>query len=538
MGQIFNESIAALLKKEAKDHDVPIVAVKADNALCDLQIKNASYRSLQLVDMNDSQGPGIYRRSVIFLFMTALNKLYPNLRAVAEHALNNGMYCRILSKNGDKAVFDKNLLEKQMRCLVDSCLPIERRVFSREEAIEIFRRNGQTSKSNLFQSSDKNNVSIYFCAGYSDYLYGPMLPNTKDLGTFAIDEYDEGVIVRTPHKGMILPPAIRQEKLAALFKEAERWAGILHCDYVDNLNDYIGNEKVGELIRISEALHEKKIAQIADQIVKNMPTLRVVFIAGPSSSGKTTFAQRLRIQLLVNGARPISISTDNYFVSRQYTPLNEKGEYDFEAFEAIDKDLLTKQIQDLLDGKPVRLPIYNFFTGEREWEEKEISLEESQPIIVEGIHGLNPRLTSALPKERIFKIYVSALTQLGIDPHNYIPTTGARLIRRIVRDYQFRGYSALHTIQQWPKVRAGEEKNIFPYQENADAMFNSAMIYELAVLKKYAYPLLKKISSNIPEYTQARQLMEFLSYFDDIYFEDDIPNNSLLREFIGKSCFF
>nr|WP_231038501.1 nucleoside kinase [Pectinatus haikarae] len=367
-----------------------------------------------------------------------------------------------------------------------------------------------------------------------------MLPETSELKLFAIDCYLSGIVVRTPELSSPceLPPKQNQEKLSALLAEAGNWAGILHCDYVNELNSYIKNQHAGELIRISEALQEKKIAYIADIIAKSTKKRRVIFIAGPSSSGKTTFAQRLRIQLLVNGMRPVSLSMDDYFHDREHTPFTEKGEYDFESFGAIDSDLLNEQILALLAGKEIEVPKYNFITGKKEWPGRRFSLLTDQPIIIEGIHGLNPNLTKSLPEDKIYKIYISALTQLGIDSHNNIPTTVARLIRRIVRDYQFRGSSALKTIKQWPEVRAGEEKNIFPYQENADIMFNSALIYELAVLKKYAYPLLEKISDEVPEYSMSRELLNFLSFFRDIRTEDDIPNNSILREFIGRSCFF
>ncbi|MDQ0204892.1 nucleoside kinase [Pectinatus haikarae] len=534
-----NSRIRRIIDSINNNYILPITAVKINNTLKDLQSDIKDYRTLELVDMNCTEGIAIYRRSVLFLLMAALKKIEPNAEVTVEHSMNNGIYCRILPVS---LVTDQNIekLSAKMQEMIDQNLPIVKKSLRKKEAIRFFKNNKQDAKAALIKSLKQDFVSIYCCDDYYDYLYGPMLPETSELKLFAIDCYLSGIVVRTPELSSPceLPPKQNQEKLSALLAEAGNWAGILHCDYVNELNSYIKNQHAGELIRISEALQEKKIAYIADIIAKSTKKRRVIFIAGPSSSGKTTFAQRLRIQLLVNGMRPVSLSMDDYFHDREHTPFTEKGEYDFESFGAIDSDLLNEQILALLAGKGIDVPKYNFITGKKEWPGRRFSLLTDQPIIIEGIHGLNPNLTKSLPEDKIYKIYISALTQLGIDSHNNIPTTVARLIRRIVRDYQFRGSSALKTIKQWPEVRAGEEKNIFPYQENADIMFNSALIYELAVLKKYAYPLLEKISDEVPEYSMSRELLNFLSFFRDIRTEDDIPNNSILREFIGRSCFF
>ncbi|WP_330998018.1 nucleoside kinase [Pectinatus haikarae] len=534
-----NSRIRRIIDSINNNYILPITAVKINNTLKDLQSDIKDYRTLELVDMNCTEGIAIYRRSVLFLLMAALKKIEPNAEVTVEHSMNNGIYCRILPVS---LVTAQNIekLSAKMQEMIDQNLPIVKKSLRKKEAIRFFKNNKQDAKAALIKSLKQDFVSIYCCDDYYDYLYGPMLPETSELKLFAIDCYLSGIVVRTPELSSPceLPPKQNQEKLSALLAEAGNWAGILHCDYVNELNSYIKNQHAGELIRISEALQEKKIAYIADIIAKSTKKRRVIFIAGPSSSGKTTFAQRLRIQLLVNGMRPVSLSMDDYFHDREHTPFTEKGEYDFESFGAIDSDLLNEQILALLAGKEIEVPKYNFITGKKEWPGRRFSLLTDQPIIIEGIHGLNPNLTKSLPEDKIYKIYISALTQLGIDSHNNIPTTVARLIRRIVRDYQFRGSSALKTIKQWPEVRAGEEKNIFPYQENADIMFNSALIYELAVLKKYAYPLLEKISDEVPEYSMSRELLNFLSFFRDIRTEDDIPNNSILREFIGRSCFF
>ncbi|WP_182188367.1 nucleoside kinase [Pectinatus frisingensis] len=534
-----NAKLVDLINLEKDRHTAPITAVKINNNLKDLQTPFDGDPKLELIDMNSSDGVKIYRRSVLFLLMTSVKKLFPDASVIVEHSVNNGMYCKILPV---KLVTPENIkkITLQMQSLIKENIPIIKKFWCKKDVINLFKKNGQYAKVALIESLKQDIVSIYFCDEYYDYLYGPMLPETKSLGLFAIDHYPPGIIIRTPSLSnpLAVPPQENQNKLASLLSEADDWANILRCDYVSNLNQYITTGKSGDLIRISEALHEKKIAQIADTIVNSPNHPRVIFIAGPSSSGKTTFAQRLRVQLLVNGMQPVSLSMDNYFLDRDQTPLNEKGEYDFESFTAIDKTLLIDQILSLLSGEEVEIPTYNFFSGQKEWTGNKIHLPANHPIIVEGIHGLNPNLTKSLPKDKIYKIYISALTQLGIDKHNNIPTTVARLIRRIVRDYQFRGSSALKTIKQWPDVRTGEENNIFPYQEHADIMFNSALIYELAVLKKYAYPLLEKISNEVPEYSISRQLLDFLNYFETINNEDIIPNNSILREFIGNSCFF
>lgn len=534
-----NNKLFSIINDQEEKHTTPIVAVKVNNNLKDLQAPFDGEPKLELIDMSCTEGIIIYRRSVLFLLMTSLKELYPEADVIVEHSVNNGIYCKIIP---EKLVTMENIkkLTLHMHEIIEKNVPIVKKVLHKKDALNLLKSHKQLAKIALIKSLKQDMVSIYFCGQYYDYLYGPMLPETKNLNLFAIDYYPPGIIVRTPEVSdpQTVPPKENQNKLASLLDEANNWASILRCDYVSNLNSYIKNHQAGDLIRISEALHEKKIAQIADIIVKNIDRLRVIFIAGPSSSGKTTFAQRLKIQLLVNGVRPVSLSMDDYFLDRDQTPRNEKGEYDFESFDAIDKDLLNEQIISLLAGNEVSIPKYNFITGQKGWSEKKISLRSNQPIIIEGIHGLNPDLTKSLSEDKIYKIYISALTQLGIDTHNNIPTTVARLIRRIVRDYQFRGSSALKTIRQWPDVRSGEEKNIFPYQENADIMFNSALIYELAVLKKYAYPLLEKISNEVPEYSIAKQLLDFLRFFKDIYNENDIPNNSILREFIGKSCFF
>ncbi|MBP3780119.1 MAG: nucleoside kinase, partial [Selenomonas sp.] len=384
-------------------------------------------------------------------------------------------------------------------------------------------------------------VSLYQCGDFYDYLYGVMIGHTGSMERFAMDFEAGGILLRIPDMdtGGQVRERLPQPKLSQILAESKEWAAALRCNFVPDLNRINRHGEISELIRVSEALQEKRISQIADHIAEKKGYLRLILIAGPSSSGKTSFAQRLRVQLRANKLVPVSISLDDYYVDRLKTPKKENGEYDFEALEAIDLELFNQHMLALLAGEEIILPRYNFVTGEREWDDsRRLAVTREQPIIVEGIHGLNERLSEYVPHSRKFKIYISALTQLNIDAHNRISTTDARLIRRMVRDYQFRGSGALKTLKQWPDVREGEEKNIFPYQEEADVMFNSALIYELGMLKPYAQPLLQMIPMDIPEHATAKRLLDILQYFDDITAEDDVPNNSLLREFIGKSVFF
>jgi len=539
-GKIYSATMK--LEEISKDfqqfHQAPIVAAKIDNILKALQSPIGQYQSLVFVDMTSEDGIKVYRRSVMFLLIIAIHELFEDADLIVEHSINKGLYCEV---HGDRLLNERDIetIERRMRKIIAEKRKISKRTLPKADAVRLFKQTGQIEKANLIASLQQETVSIYCCGEFYDYLYGPMLPSTESLDLFAIDYYKPGLIVRTPERDdpTQVSELLEQSKLAAVFSEAQNWAKILHCDYVSDLNRYNKNKVMGDIIRISEALHEKKIGQIADFITGNIQKIRLILIAGPSSSGKTSFAQRLRVQLRVNGIEPISISLDDYFLDRNFTPRNEKGEYDFEALGALDVELFNQHLLKLLAGETVEIPYYNFVTGKREWHNHLLQVGETQPIILEGIHGLNEELTKSIERAAKFKIYISALTQMAIDGHNRIPTTDARLIRRMVRDHQSRGAYALKTIKQWPDVRAGEEKNIFPYQEEADVMFNSALIYELGILKKYATPLLEKVSPDVPEYSEAIRLLDFLEYFNDIYAEEDVPNNSILREFIGKSCF-
>ena len=516
-----------------------IVAARVDNVLRDLQTPVGDFHTIELVDTRSEFGRRIYRRSVVFLLIMAVRELYPEAEVVVQFTAHKGLYCAIQSPFDvtESVVLD---LEQRMREIVAENRLIVKKRLQREEVVQLFKKSEQIEKANLVMSLETEKASLYYCGEFYDYLFGPMVSATGVLDKFALDAMPGGVLLRTPEPSApeIVPAFKEQPKFGSILMEAERWASVLHCDYVSDLNRYIRRGEVADIIHVSEALHEKKIAEIADHIASNIKELRLILIAGPSSSGKTSFAQRLRIQLRVNGIEPVSISLDDYFRNWEDTPRTKEGAYDFENIGALDVELFNDHLVRLLNGEEVILPHYNFLTGKREVGSEHLSIAPTSPLIVEGIHGLNEALTASVPRGKKFKIYISALTQLNIDAHNRIPTTDARLLRRMVRDYQFRGAYALKTLRQWPDVRAGEEKNIFPFQEEADAMFNSALIYELAVLKRYAVPLLEMVPRDVPEYTKANRLLDFCRCFSDITEEYDIPNNSLLREFIGKSIFF
>ena len=485
----------------------------------------------------------IYNRSVLFVLITAVQELYHGAEVVVQFTANKGLFCEVnyLPVQLDAQVV--SAIEARMRQIVAENRPLVKKSLSREEAVRLFKSNGLIEKANLIAGLQRERVSIFCCGSYEDYLYGSLLPATGELGHFELDYEPPGVLLRMPNQYTYekreVPRRVPQPKFHQTLSEAKNWAKILHCRYVTDLNRINRQGSIGEVIRISEALQEKTIAGIADYIAEHRDRLRLILIAGPSSSGKTSFAQRLRVQLLVNGLEPVSISLDDYFKNRIDTPKNEKGEYDYECLEALDTELFNEQMVALLKGETVDLPHYNFLTGISEREKgRHLLVGHDQPVIVEGIHGLNEKLSELVPRQCKYKIYISALTQLNIDAHNRIPTTSARLLRRLVRDYQFRGAHALKTLHQWQAVRDGEEKYIFPFQEEADFMFNSALIYELGVLKRYAEPLLETVSPEVPEYEMARRLLEFCRYFEPIAAEHEVPNNSILREFIGKSVFF
>jgi len=513
-----------------------IVAAKVNNEMKDLQFKVSHDCTIDFLDLSTESGMKVYQRSLTFVMIVAAQELFPQGQITVEHSLSKGLYCEL---HIGQPITEEHLksLEMQMRKIVDENRMIMMKSVPREEAIELFKSAGQSEKVKHLQQLVRKRVRIYYCGESFGYFYGTMTPDTGNLKTFEIRKHAAGFILRFPEKGNLnkLPEFVLQSKLSEIFLEAERWGEILQCGYVATLNEYVNQNKINDIIRVAEALHEKKIAQIAD-FVSEHEEVRLILVAGPSSSGKTTFAQRLTVQLKVNGLRPVALSLDDYFINRVDTPIDENGDFDFESIEAIDLKLFNEHLIRILNGEAVEVPSYNFLIGQREYRGHIIQIDKSQPIIIEGIHGLNERLSTAVPSQQKIKIYISALTQLSIDNHNRIPTTDTRLIRRIVRDSQFRSHDALTTLKMWASVRRGEDRNIFPFQEEADIMFNSALIYELGVLKKYAEPLLKKITPEQVEYSEAVRLLKFLKYFQHID-EDEIPRNSILREFIGASSF-
>jgi len=530
-------SLLTVSREYAHCYPYPIMAARVDNVVTELAAVPERNARVEFIHLGMETGMKIYARSLSFIFIRAARELYPHCEARIEHSLSKGLYCEIHCGESHSEA-DAAALESKMREIVNADEPFTRRTVAWEEAMRLYAERGREDMVRLFSYRKGKAVDLYSCGPALEHFYECMVPSTGYIGTFFVQDYPPGFILRfpEPESPLTLPSYVPQKQLAEVFLEAEHWAEILEVEDVGSLNALIDSGQGGEMIRIGEALHEKRIAGIADLISAHKREIRVVTVAGPSSSGKTTFAQRLSVQMKVNGLRPIAISVDDYFVDREHTPRDESGEYDFEAIEAIDLELFNDHLTRLVRGEEVEIPAFNFATGEREYRGRALRVADDQIIIIEGIHGLNERLTAAVPKENKYKIYVSALTQLNIDRYNRIPTTDARIIRRIVRDNQFRSHDALQTIRLWPSVRRGEERNIFPFQEEADVMFNSALVYELAVLKKYAEPLLAAIGRDEPEYAEASRLLRFFSYFLSMD-DSEVTQNSILREFIGGSCF-
>lgn len=529
------EDVSKGLQESVKDL---IVAAIVNNELKELHYILDSDCHVKFIDLSTTIGSRIFQRSLSFVFIRACMELFSGCQVTVEHSISKGLYCEVHYKRAiDRD--DVERIENRMKEIVFEDVPFVKSRIPVNEAKDIFREYDQLGKVNLLKYREKPYINIYQSGWLKNYFYGYMVPSSGYIKEFKIQYYAPGVVLQFPRveNGGTVPEFEEHPKLFKVFRESEKWGEILEIDYVAALNDLIISRKENEFIRIAEALHEKKIAEIADKICTNIQEKRVILIAGPTSSGKTTFAQRLMIQLKVNGIKPVAISLDDYFVNREDTPLDEFGEYDFESLYSIDLKLFNEHLQALLQGEEVEIPSFNFHKGAREYNGHRIQISENQPIILEGIHALNDELTRSIPKDNKFKIYISALTQLNIDEHNRIPTTDTRLIRRIVRDSKFRSNDANQTLSVWPSVRRGEEKNIFPFQEEADVMFNSALFFELSVLKKYAEPLLRQVETGSPVYVEAKRLLKFLNYFVALENEDNIPKTSIMREFIGNSSF-
>ena len=526
-------------KEFQKDEDSKIVLASVNGKLKELTKKIKDQDQIVFLTIKDKNGFMTYRRSMILLMLKAIYSVggFELVDRVGIHySVGNGFYVTV---KGQKKVENSFLeqVEKTMHEMVEKKLPITKTSVSTDDAIDLFHRLGMEDKEKLFHYRIASKVNIYDLAGFKDYFYGYMVPDTGYLDRFVLIPYDEGFVLQMPNRIQpeLVPEFRADAKLFQVQKESLKWGEMMNIRTVGDLNERIVSESVHDLMLVQEALQEKKISEIASMIAAQ-PEKKLIMIAGPSSSGKTTFSHRLSTQLSANGMKPHPIPMDNYFVEREDTPKDEDGNPDYECLEAIDIELFNRNMTDLLAGKAVDMPIFNFKTGKKEYKGNILQLGTDDVLVIEGIHGLDDRLSYTLPKESKFKIYISALTQLNIDEHNRIPTTDGRLLRRIVRDARTRGTLAKDTIAMWPSVRRGEEAHIFPYQEEADVMFNSALIYELAVLKVYAQPLLLGIQRNEPEYQEAKRLLKFLDYFVSIPSEN-IPLNSLLREFVGGSCY-
>lgn len=491
------------------------------------------------IRLDDSIGHKTYERSATMLFMKALSDVIGDpvkASAKVEFVIGKGTY---ISVKGDYKADDELIaaVNKRMRELTEADLPITKKSYPLEQAVELFKAQGMLDKIKLFRYRQSSTINVYTLDGYHDYYYGYMLPSTGYIRYYEVLPYEDGFLLllpdrKTPEKLDTFEP--RQKLFNALYRTTE-WGYQMNVGTVGDLNDQICAGNMEEIILVQESLQERRIGEIATEIA-GRSGIKFVMIAGPSSSGKTSFSHRLSIQLKTHGLKPHPVALDNYFVDRSITPRDANGDYDFECLEAIDVEQFNKDMLDLLAGKEVAMPSYNFLTGMREYKGNTMKLDPDDILVIEGIHGLNPKMSYALPEESKFKIYISALTSLNIDGHNRIPTTDGRLLRRMVRDYRTRGASAKRTIQMWPNVRKGEEENIFPFQEEADVMFNSVLIYELAALKQYAEPILYSIEPGEPEYYEAKRLLKFLGYFLSIP-TDSLPNNSIAREFVGGSCF-
>lgn len=512
------------------------VCAKVNNKVEGLHYRLYHKKDVEFLDMTSGSGSRNYTRSVFFVLCKAVKDIWPKSHVVIDIPVSNGYYCDLRI---GRPVTEEDVAKVKARMdeIIAAAMPIRRHESVTEKAIKLFSDLGDTAKVKLLQTTGRLYTTYYDIDGYYDFYYGSLLTNTKQIYLYGLDKYYDGMLLRIPTQKdpSILPEMIRQDKLFEIFKEHHHWQDVMEIRTVGDFNNAVDTDHSIDLINISEALQEKKIAHIADEIAKRKG-VKLILLAGPSSSGKTTTCKRLSIQLIANGLRPLQISLDDYFVDREQSPRDENGDYDFESIHALNLKLINEQFNALFNGEEVELPRYDFPTGKSVKSGNKLKMEDNNVLVVEGIHALNPELTAQIPEELKYRVYVSALTTILLDDHNYIPTTDNRLLRRIIRDYKYRGVDARETIRRWPSVRAGENKWIFPFQENADVMFNSAMLFELAVIKQQAEPLLEQVPENCPEYSEAYRLLKFLKYIKPIP-NTDIPPTSLLREFLGGSSF-
>ena len=516
------------------DHG-PIVA-RINNKVEGMHYRLYNAKDVEFLDITSPSGKRTYTRSVFFVLSKAAHELFNPCKVTIDIPVSNGYYVD-LQIGRPITLDDVGMLRRRMKEIIDQAIPIHRFEATTEEAIKLFQDGESHSKVKLLRSHGALYTTYYDLDGYKDYFYGAMLTNTSQIYLFGLEKYFDGVLLRLPSPKCPneLGELVHQDKMFGIFKEQHRWQDILSLRTVGDLNEAVDKGFTSQLIQISEALQEKKISQIADDIARHKG-IRIVLIAGPSSSGKTTTCKRLSVQLAVNGIKPVPISLDDYFLDREQTPRDDKGDYDFEHLHALNIPLLNEHLNALFKGEEIELPRYDFPTGTSQMSGKKLRLKEGEILVVEGIHALNPELTAQINEEKKYRVYASALTTILLDNHNYVPTTDNRLLRRIIRDHKYRGISAQETIRRWPSVRRGENRWIFPYQENADQMFNTAMLFELAVIKRQAEPLLEQVPESCVEYAEAYRLRKFLKYIRPIP-EDQIPPTSLLREFLGGSSF-
>ncbi|RMG94460.1 MAG: nucleoside kinase [Chloroflexi bacterium] len=541
-GQAFNGPVGTPIEAFVKAANLKtngrILAVMMNDKLRELSHPLMHDALITPITMADSDGVRIYRRSLSFLMIAAAAELFPGRIFTIHHSMPfGGYYCE---RDDGRCLTDEELdqLRRRMRELVEADLPITQVRVPLNEALQLFREHGDMEKAQLFARRRKDYLTLYELNGVRDYFHGFMVPSTGYLDLFELHHYNNGFILQFPrrHQPDVLQPFEDEPRLARVFQDYSNWLKIIGVPSVSALNELVHNGRIQEVILVAEAFHQLQLANIASQITTRRPHVKIVLISGPSSAGKTTFSKRLSIQLMAQGIYPVAISMDNYFVDRDQTPRDENGQYDFEALEAVDVPLFREHLQKLLAGETIIQPVYNFHTGKREWGES-LSIGPDHVILIEGIHGLNPRIVEGIPPEAMYRIFISAFTQLNLDKHNRVPTTDTRLLRRIVRDAAHRGYSAADTIRRWPSVRRGEKRHIFPHQNNADIFFNSALVYELSVLKALAQPLVLQVEPGTPERVEANRLLAFLQWFDPLPAEclDFIPSDSILREFIGGS---
>ena len=534
--------VGALLPGPQAPGGLPYIGARINNEITSLTFPLEIDSSVRFLTMADPDGWQVYERSISFLLAKAVRELFPDRRFSLEYSFGPGLYCSLEdpreNATGALAPEDVARIGDRMRALVQQDIPIRRIKLPFTEALRQFESSGQVNKVSLLKFNNPPYIVMHQCGDFADIAHGPRAPRTGSLLYFDLIPYPPGFVLQLPAKGnpTVVAPFRDQPHLFQIFQEHKKWGRILGVNTVGRLNEVVASGEISNFIKIAESLHEKKVGQIADRISAQSAKVRVALIAGPSSSGKTTFAKRLAIQLRVNGLRPVSLSLDNYFFEHDRTPRDAAGNLDFEHIESIDIELFDRNLLDLLSGKEVELPTFNFTTKQREFRGDRLQIDRDQILIIEGIHGLNPRLTYMLPQERIFRTYVSALTQLSIDCANRISTTDNRLLRRLIRDYKFRRHSAVTTFGMWPSVRRGEEIWVFPFQGEAHATFNSALDYELAVLKPLAEPLLAQVKPSDPEYSEARRMTAFLTHFLEIP-DREVPSTSILREYIGRSSF-